>query len=113
MNAYLRKRKSETVNLNLRENGNFRSNQSVAWDEIEDKYRRMASEPSPTMAMADLYESYREAAAAYQSSFRPVTNQTLLLGPKLYNETAGKYFRELFSLNNYHNLFYGKKSTNE
>ncbi|MGC8657569.1 MAG: ARPP-1 family domain-containing protein [Desulfomonilaceae bacterium] len=76
MSAYLRKRKSETVNLNLRQNGNFRSNQSVVWDEIEDKYRRMASEPSPTMAMADLYESYREAAAAYQSSFRPVTNQT-------------------------------------
>ncbi len=49
--------------------------QVVAWDEIEKKYERMAEAPSPTMAMADLYESHRDATASYLPAFRPVFNQ--------------------------------------
>ncbi len=75
MSANLRKRKSETVTMNLREGREFRSNQGVVWDEIEKKYDRMAARPSPTMAMADLYESHRDATEAYLSAFRPVFNQ--------------------------------------
>ena len=75
MSANLRNRKSQTVTMNLREGREFRSDQGVVWDEIEKKYDRMAARPSPTMAMADLYESNRETAASYLPAFRPVFNQ--------------------------------------
>jgi hypothetical protein len=75
MSANLRKRKTETVNVNLRRGRNFMSDQGVVWDEIEKKYDRMAARPSPTMAMADLYESHRNQTASYLSAFRPVFNQ--------------------------------------
>jgi hypothetical protein len=75
MSANLRKRKSETVNINLRRGRNFMSDQGVVWDEIEKKHERMSALPSRTMAMADLYESHRENAASYMTAFRPVFNQ--------------------------------------
>ena len=75
MSANLRKRKTETVNVNLRRGRNFMSDQGVVWDEIEKKYDRMATRPSPTMAMADLYESHRDQTESYLSAFRPVFNQ--------------------------------------
>ena len=75
MSANLRNRKSKTVNMNLRQGREFRSNQGVAWDEIEKKYDRMSARPSPIMAMADLYESQKDAAASYVPAFRPVFNQ--------------------------------------
>ncbi len=50
MSASLKKKKSETVTMNLRETQSFKSDQGVVWEEIENKYARMAAEPSPTMA---------------------------------------------------------------
>ena len=75
MSAQLRKRKSETVSENLRQGRQFRSDQGVVWAEIENKYSRMAAEPSPTMAMADLYESHKDLSNQYLTAFRPVDNQ--------------------------------------
>jgi len=75
MSANLRKRKAETMTRNLRERMDFLSNQGVVWDEIERKYQRMEASPSPTIAMADLYESQKETAASYLTAFRPVYNQ--------------------------------------
>ncbi len=75
MSAQLRKRKSETVSENLRHGRQFRSDQGVVWDEIEKKYARMAAERSPTMSMADLYESHRDLSSEYLTAFRPVEKQ--------------------------------------
>jgi len=75
MSAHLRKRKSETVTDNLRHRQNFRSDQGVVWEEIENKYARMAAAPSPTMAMADLYKYHEDLSAEYLAAFRPVDNQ--------------------------------------
>jgi hypothetical protein len=72
MSAQLRKRKSETVFENLRHGRQFRSDQGVVWDEIENKYARMAAERSPTMAMADLYESHKDFSSEYVKAFQPV-----------------------------------------
>lgn len=75
MSAQLRKRKSETVSENLRHGRQFRSDQGVVWEEIENKYARMSAERSPTMAMADLYESHRDLSNEYVTAFRPVDKQ--------------------------------------
>ena len=103
MSANLRNRKSQTVTMNLREGREFRSNQGVVWDEIGKKYDRMVARPSPTMAMADLYESHKEAAASYVSAFRPVFNQVgimvfidgALAGIEILNKFLS--FREIHS----------------
>ncbi len=103
MSANLRKRKSETVTMNLREGREFRSNQGVVWDEIEKKYDRMAARPSPTMAMADLYESHKDATQAYLTAFRPVFNQVGIIvfidGAVAGIEILNKFqsFREIHS----------------
>jgi len=75
MSAYLRKKKAETVAMNLRQGQHFRSDQGAVWREIEDKYERMNARRSPTMAMADLYEEHRESASDYLKVFHPVSNQ--------------------------------------
>jgi hypothetical protein len=75
MSAQLRKRKSETVSENLKRGRQFRSDQGVVWEEIENKYARMSAERSPTMAMADLYESHRDLSSEYLAAFRPVDKQ--------------------------------------
>ena len=51
------------------------SDRGTVWDEIERKYQRMSASPSPTMAIADLYESHRDQTESYLSAFRPVFNQ--------------------------------------
>jgi hypothetical protein len=75
MSAKLKRRKSETVAMNLRQGLHFVSDQGVVWDEIEKKYARMAAERSPTMAMADLYESHQDVSSEYMKAFRPVEKQ--------------------------------------
>ena len=75
MSAYLRKKKAETVTMNLRRGQHFSSDQGVVWDEIEKKYARMEAQPSPTMAMADLYESCKESATDYMKAFHAVDHQ--------------------------------------
>jgi len=103
MSANLRNRKSQTVTMNLREGREFRSDQGVVWDGIEKKYNRMAARPSPTMAMADLYESHKDAAASYLPAFRPVFNQVGIMvfidGELAGIEILNKFlsFREIHS----------------
>ncbi len=75
MSAYLRKRKAETVTRNLRRGQRFRSDQGLVWEEIQGKYERMTVRRSPTMAMADLYESCKESASDYLRMFHVVSNQ--------------------------------------
>jgi hypothetical protein len=75
MSAYLRNKKAETVTMNLRRGERFRSDQGEVWREIEGKYERMSARRSPTMAMADLYESCRESTADYLPAFHVVSNQ--------------------------------------
>ncbi len=74
------------------------------WDEIEKNwYRRMAARPSPTMAMADLYESHKDATEAYLTAFRPVFNQVGIIvfidGAVAGIEILNKFqsFREIHS----------------
>jgi hypothetical protein len=76
MSAQMRKSKSETVAMNLRHTGQFRSDQGAVWREIEDKFERLSTAPSPTTAMADLYEAHREFTEDYMKAFHPVGNQT-------------------------------------
>ncbi len=79
------------------------SDQGVVWDEIEKKYDRMAARPSPTMAMADLYESHKDATQAYLTAFRPVFNQVGIIvfidGAVAGIEILNKFlsFREIHS----------------
>ena len=68
--------KSETVNLNLRRVWNFMSDQGIVWHEIERKYQRMSASPSPTMAMAYLYESQRNSTMEYFPAFHLLASQT-------------------------------------
>lgn len=75
MSAQMRKRNSESVAQNLREGHEFRSDQSRVWKDIEDKYRRMSVDHSPTMAMSDLYESLNERSGKYLKAFSPVCAQ--------------------------------------
>ena len=64
---------------------------------------RMAARPSPTMAMADLYESHKDATQAYLSAFRPVFNQVGIIvfidGSVAGVEILNKFqsFREIHS----------------
>ncbi len=75
MSARLRQRKAETVTTSLRRGDAFRADQGVVWQEIEEKYSRMGTRPSRTMAMADLYESHKEITLEYMKAFQPIDNQ--------------------------------------
>jgi hypothetical protein len=94
MSAQLRKSKVQTVTANLRREDRFRSDQGDVWREIEDKYARMGERPSPTGAMGDLYESFRDRASDYMKAFQAVDNQIgmivfidrMLAGVELFNK---------------------------
>lgn len=74
MSAKLRQRKEQGVRRNLQAAGVFASFQGEVWDGIQDKLHRMSAH-SPTAAMADLYESYRDETEDYFKAFHPVENQ--------------------------------------
>lgn len=48
---------------------------ALVWDEIREKYHRMSSPISPTMAMSDLYEFSRNSSEEYMKAFQPVDRQ--------------------------------------
>jgi hypothetical protein len=75
MSADLKKKKSFSVRRNLTSTGSFASAQGMVWEEIGAKLQRMAPEPSPTMAMADLYVAHEETSEDYLKAFHPVENQ--------------------------------------
>jgi hypothetical protein len=75
MSPDLKRKKSRSVSHNLRTVGSFASAQGMVWDEIDAKFDRMAAEPSPTMALSDLYEAHQATSEDYLKAFHPVDNQ--------------------------------------
>jgi hypothetical protein len=75
MSPDLKKKKARSVRHSLQTAGSFASAQGMVWDEIDSKFERMAAAPSPTMAMADLYETLQEKSEDYLKAFHPVDNQ--------------------------------------
>ena len=74
MSSNLRAMKSEQVNYSIKSSGEFRSDQSAIWDGIAEKAERMAA-PSPTGAMAAMYDKERPAIEEYVKPFRLIDSQ--------------------------------------
>ena len=74
MSSNLRAMKSEQVNFSVRESGEFRSDQSAIWDGIAEKANRMDA-PSPTGAMAAIYDKERPSIREYVKHFRLIDSQ--------------------------------------
>ena len=74
MSSNLRAMKSEQVNFSVRESGEFRSDQSAIWDGIAEKANRMGA-PSPTGAMAAMYDKERPTIEEYVKPFHLIDSQ--------------------------------------
>jgi len=74
----LRRTKSSSVNESLKTRGEFRSNQSAVWDEIE-KVIRKTNVNSNTRAMRDVYQTKSKDLDKYLESFPPSNDQKGLL----------------------------------
>jgi len=74
MSSNLRAMKSEQVNYSVRSSGEFRSDQGAIWDGIAEKADRMGA-PSPTGAMAAMYDKERPTIEEYVKPFRIITSQ--------------------------------------
>jgi len=74
MSSNLRARKSEQVNYSVRSTGEFRADQSAIWDSIAEKADRMAA-PSPTGAMAAIYDKEMPSIEEYVKHFRLIDSQ--------------------------------------
>ena len=85
MSSNLRARKSEQVSLSVRSTGEFRADQSAIWDGIAEKADRMAA-PSPTGAMAAIYDKEMPSINEYIKHFRLIDSQ---VGGNLYDQRQG------------------------
>ncbi|MDI6643573.1 MAG: hypothetical protein QME14_00820 [Methanobacteriaceae archaeon] len=74
----VRRSKSSSVHESLKIRGEYRSNQSAVWDEIENISRR-ANVNSHTRAMRDVYQSKSKDLDKYLESFPPSDGQKGLL----------------------------------
>lgn len=74
MSSNLRAMKSEQVNFSVRESGEFRSDQSAIWDGIAEKADRMDA-PSPTGAMAAMYDKERPTIEEYVKPFHLIDSE--------------------------------------
>ena len=74
MSSNLRAMKSEQVSYSVRDSGEFRSNQGAIWDGIAEKVDRMAA-PSPTGAMAAIYDKERSSIEEYVRPFHIIDSQ--------------------------------------
>ena len=74
MSSNLRAMKSEQVNYSVRDSGEFRSDQSAIWDGIAEKANRMGA-PSPTGAMAAMYDKERPAIEEYVKPFHLIDSE--------------------------------------
>ena len=74
MSSNLRARKSEQVNYSVRSTGEFRADQSAIWDGIAEKAVRMEA-PSPTGAMAAIYDKEMPSIEEYVKHFRLIDSQ--------------------------------------
>jgi flavodoxin len=75
MSADLRKKKTQSVHNRARESGSFASNQGEIWEEISLKFERCQENPSPTMALSDLFEAKKETSEDYLKNFSLVDRQ--------------------------------------
>ncbi len=74
MSSNLRARKSEQVNYSVRSTGEFQADQSAIRDGIAEKAARMAA-PSPTGAMAAIYDKEMPSIEKYVKHFRLIDSQ--------------------------------------
>ena len=74
MSSNLRAMKSEQVNFSRKSSGEFRSDQSAIWDSIAEKSARMGA-PSPTGAMAAMYDKERPSIDEYVQPFHLIDSQ--------------------------------------
>ena len=66
--------KTEQVNFSVRASGEFRADQGAIWDGIAEKADRMAA-PSPTGAMAAIYDKEMPSIEKYVKHFRLIDSQ--------------------------------------
>jgi len=74
MSSNLRAMKTEQVNYSVRASGEFRADQGAIWDSIAEKADRMAA-PSPTGAMAAIYDKERPSIREYVNYFSLIDSQ--------------------------------------
>ncbi len=74
MSSNLRAMKSEQVNYSIRYSGEYRSDQGAIWDGIAEKSARMGA-PSPTGAMAAIYDKERPTIEEYVRPFSLIDSQ--------------------------------------
>jgi hypothetical protein len=74
MSSNLRNIKCEHVNYSVRSTGEFRSDQGAIWEEIADKATRMEA-PSPSGAMAAIYDKERPSLDEYIRDFHLIDSQ--------------------------------------
>ena len=74
MSSGLRAMKTEQVNYSVRASGEFRADQGAIWDSIAEKADRMEA-PSPTGAMATIYDKEMSSIKDYVSHFRLIDSQ--------------------------------------
>ena len=74
MSSNLRAMKTEQVNYSVRASGEFRSDQSAIWDGIAEKADRMEA-PSPTGAMASIYDKEMPSIDEYVKHFSLIDSQ--------------------------------------
>ena len=104
MHASLRRATKQSVRSSLVREQGYRSDQSQVWDNISAKATRMNVD-SPTMAAADVFETYKGGLSEYTSNFRPVEHQVgalFALDGKImgleafgYADTFGRFFEKL------------------
>jgi hypothetical protein len=74
MSSNLRNIKCEHVNYSVRATGEFRSDQGAIWEGIADKAARMEA-PSPSGAMAAIYDKERPSLDEYVKDFHLIDSQ--------------------------------------
>ncbi|MBU4534260.1 MAG: hypothetical protein KKF16_00165 [Euryarchaeota archaeon] len=74
----IRRRKSASVSLSLKSCGEYRSNQTALWSDIEE-ISRDAQVDSPTRALCDVYQSQKEDLNKYLETFSTLDNQNGIL----------------------------------
>jgi len=74
MSSNLRAMKTEQVNYSVRASGEFRADQGAIWNSIVEKADRMEA-PSPTGAMATIYDKEMSSIRDYVSHFRLIDSQ--------------------------------------
>ncbi|NQU12701.1 MAG: hypothetical protein HQ561_01075 [Desulfobacteraceae bacterium] len=74
MSSNLRAMKTEQVNYSVRSSGEFRADQGAIWDGIAEKADRMEA-PSPTGAMAAIYDKERPSIREYVKHFSLIDSQ--------------------------------------